>query len=93
MKALRTCFLIAALAGLASTVVYLRTEQTRCEVRILKLESQWIRARREWWALQTRSARLRAPERIYERVELMQSTLISPADRLKRPARLASHRP
>ena len=67
----RLLTLIVALAGVALVVVGLRTQQTRCVAELLKLESQWTELRREWWALQTRKARIRAPDRIHQRMEFI----------------------
>ena len=76
----RVCLLIAALAGIALGVVYLRAEQTRCGTRLVRLESQWVELRRQWWGLQTRAARLRAPERIVGRATFLQTDLVPPED-------------
>ncbi len=64
--------------GVALTVVHLRAEQTRCAAGILSLESQWIQLRREWWALQTRAARLKTPQRLRERVTTLQTSIVAP---------------
>jgi len=69
LRTARVCVLIASLGGVALTVVVLRAEQTRCAAAVLDGESQWVRERREWWSLQTRAARLRAPQRIRERLD------------------------
>lgn len=78
MSAGRFCVLTALLAGIALIVVHLRAEQTRCAGRVLRLESQWIQTRRQWWALQTRAARLQAPRRLRDRLEVVQKELVVP---------------
>lgn len=89
----RIYFLIVILGGIALVVVYLRTEQARCAARLLTVESRWIQMRRQRWALQTRAARLRAPQRLYDRFEIVHSPRLSPADRLtlRPPVRLTSN--
>lgn len=78
MSARRVCLLVCALAGLAVGTVQLRSEQARCAARLLRVESQWIELRRERWALQTRAARLRAPQRLRERIESLPGDLVAP---------------
>ncbi len=89
----RVYFLIVALAGIALAVVHIRAEQTRCTAGLLTLESRWVQARRQWWALQTRTARLRAPQRLRERLESVQAELLAPVvdPALQPPVRLASY--
>lgn len=65
----RLFMVITALAGIALAVVGLRSRQTHYAAELLKLETQWIELRSEWWAVQTRAARLRAPDRIHQRME------------------------
>lgn len=78
--------------GLA--VVHLRLEQTRSAAALYATEAHWVRLRRDWWALQTRAARLRTPQRVHERVESLRADLIHPAAGVMRPpARLASDQP
>ena len=79
MNAARAGFLIAALAGIALAAVHLRLEQTRCASRVLALESQWVALRGQWWALQARTARLRTPRRIRDRVANVASPLVDGA--------------
>ncbi len=92
MNAGRACFLIGALAAIALAAVHLRAEQTRCAADLLKLESRWVALRRDWWELQVRAARLRAPERIHDRVENLQADLFPPAldEPPQRPVRLTA---
>lgn len=78
----RICVLIVALAGIAVAAVHLRAEQTRYGTELLRLESQWIALRREWWSLQTRAARLRAPQRLHARIESLHTALLPPTDEL-----------
>ena len=95
MNVRRICFLIALFTGIAFAVVHLRVEQTRCAARILRSESRWMGLRREWWALQTRAARFRAPTRIHERIDFLRTELVPPeVETMTAPAvRLASDRP
>lgn len=92
MNAGRACFLIGALAVVALAAVHLRAEQTRCAADLLKLESKWVALRGDWWELQVRAARLRAPERIHDRVENLQADLFPPAfdEPPQRPVRLTA---
>lgn len=92
VSATRICVLIVALAGIGLAAVHLRAEQTRCVARLLKLESEWIALRREWWSLQTRAARLRTPQYVHSRIHSLHTGLLPPEWRLKpRPSeRLAS---
>jgi hypothetical protein len=94
LNAGRACFLIGALAAIALAAVHLRTEQTRCAADLLKLESKWVALRRDWWELQVRAARLRAPARIHDRVANLQADLFLPASDKppQRPVRLTSGR-
>jgi hypothetical protein len=87
-------FLLVSLAAIAVALVHLRGEQNRAASRTLAMEVEWMRVRSEWWSLQTRAARLRAPCRIRERVQWLGANLHGPA-RLVPPhtdARLASDR-
>lgn len=95
MRTARVCVLIASLGGVALAVVVLRAEQTRCAAAVLDCESQWVGARRDWWSLQTRAARLRAPVRIRERIENLPVDQFEPApkgDEDAPVARLAADR-
>lgn len=60
----RVCVLVMALGAVAMAAVHLRAEQTRCAADLMNMEARWMDLRREWWTLQARAARLRAPERI-----------------------------
>ena len=80
MSVRRACLLIACFAVVALGVVQLRVAQTSCAARVLRLESQWVELRREWWSLQTRSARLRTPQRIHERVARLHVQLQPPGE-------------
>ena len=92
MNAVRACFLVGALAVIALAAVHLRAEQTRCAADLLKLESKWVMLRRDWWELQVRAARLRAPQRIHDRVKNLQADLFPPAsdEPPQRPVRLTA---
>jgi len=81
LNAFRGCVLAAVFAAIALCVVHLRAERTRCASRLLALESRGIELRRELWNLQTRTARLRSPERIRSRVAMFQTGLVPPGYR------------
>ncbi len=95
MSVLRACGLFGALTLVAVLLVHLRAEQIRCAARILAIESQWVQQRRELWTLQTRSARLLAPQRLGDRVETGPSGLIPPGSKpmYRRRPQLAARRP
>ncbi len=80
---------------IALTVVHLRAEQTRCAARIVAIDTDWVRLRRDLWGLQTRIARLRAPERIHDRVAAFQPGLVPPGfdEGFRRTERLATSKP
>ncbi|MCH7883845.1 MAG: hypothetical protein IIC01_01220 [Planctomycetes bacterium] len=78
MSVFRACSLFAALGAVAVMLVHLRSENVRCAARILAMDSEWTQLRRELWRVQTRSARLRAPRRLHERVEAGSSDLVAP---------------
>lgn len=82
MSSARLCFLIIAFAVVAVATVHLRSEQTRCAAELANLESKWVLLRREWWDLQTRTARLRSPTHIRGRVERLRVDLVSPESQL-----------
>ena len=94
MTVSRGCVLLAAFAAIALAVVHLRAEQTRCAARMLAIESQWIQLRRDLWGLQTRIARLRAPERIHDRAIAFATGLVPPGsdDAPRKTERLAANR-
>ncbi len=77
MTALRACFLIASVAMIALVIVALRNEQARLAARTLALESQWVELRRELWKVQTGVARLRAPARLYGRLDWFRAELVT----------------
>ena len=95
MNVSRVCVLLGLFAGVAVTVVHLRAEQTRCAARIVSMESQWVRLRRELWGLQTRTARLKSPELLHDRALLFQTGLAPPGvnDLPERPTRFAFRKP
>ena len=78
MSVFRTCGLLVAFAGIALTLVYLRTEQAGSAARSLELEARWIDLRRELWSGQTELARLRTPTQIRERIERFEVELVPP---------------
>lgn len=81
MTVWRAGILLTLTVSLALTVVYLRAEQTRCAARALALEAQRIELRRDLWDIQSRVARLRAPERVHHRLELFGTGLVPPANK------------
>lgn len=94
MTALRVGMLVAAFTLIALGVVYVRTEGARSAVRALRHESEWINLRRELWQLQTQVARLRAPDRVHDRMAWLQTDLQPPAaSEHARPQRLVSRHP
>lgn len=95
MNAFRACAVLVAFVGIALLVVHLRAEQVRSAARILRIESEWIELRRERWVLQTRAARLRAPQQVRDRLDIRQMGLVPPeVDTACLPTvRLASDRP
>lgn len=94
LRVARAGFLIAAFAAIAMVTVHLRAEQARCEASIAGLDAQCTVLRRDWWDLQVRAARLRAPGRIRHHAQRFHADLVSPEfDILIRgTARLASDR-
>lgn len=95
MTVARGCALLAAFAAIALSVVHLRAEQTRCTARIVAIDADWVRLRRDLWGLQTRSARLRSPERIHDRVAAFQTGLVPPGfdEGSRRTERVAFNKP
>ncbi len=91
MTGVRVCALLVALSGIAFAVVWSRAEQTRVAARILKHEARWVHLRRELWAIQTGVARLRTPQRVYDRYEWFGTDLDPPGgkSRPRRAVRLA----
>ncbi|MDO8629986.1 MAG: hypothetical protein Q7R41_05785, partial [Phycisphaerales bacterium] len=81
MTIARGCTLLAAFAVIALSVVHLRAEQTRCAARVLRIESDWMRFRGDLWSLQTRIARMRAPDRIHDRATYLATGLVPPGVR------------
>lgn len=69
MKVMRIGALLGAFATIAIAVVCLRAQQARVVAESLELEGQWMSLRRELCELQASVARLRAPERIHDRVD------------------------
>ncbi len=78
MTVARGCLLLACFATLAVAVVHLRSEQTRTASRLAAMDADWVQVRRDLWSLQTRTARLRAPQRIHDRVAAFQTGLVPP---------------
>lgn len=78
MTVARGAVLLGMFGVIALVVVHLRSEETRCAARILKLEGRQDELRREIWGLETRTARLRAPERVRDRVASFQTGLVPP---------------
>lgn len=61
--------LLLAFAVVAVALVNLRTEQTCATARMLAAQTRRNQLRRELWSLQVRTARLKTPARIRERVD------------------------
>lgn len=74
----RACVVLLAFSAIALAAVHLRAEQTRSAARTLRIESDWFALRRERWELQTRTARLQAPERLRDCLEAWQVNLVPP---------------
>ncbi|MBI1825856.1 MAG: hypothetical protein HY287_05965 [Planctomycetes bacterium] len=94
MTVARGAIMLAIFSGIALAVVHLRGEETRCAARILSLEARQVTLRRELWSLQSRTARLRTPERVRDRVASFQTGLIPPGFRATppKPERIVSVR-
>ncbi len=96
MSVSKACGLLACFALISIFVVFLRAEQARSVQRALAHEQEWVRLRRELWALQAEVARLKTPDQIRERVYRFRVNLLSPgegAPMLEVPSRLASESP
>lgn len=78
MTIARGCFLLISFTAIALTVLHLRSEQTRCAARLASMDARWVELRRDLWGVQTRIARLRAPERIHDRITAFQTGLVPP---------------
>lgn len=89
MSATRVIGLVAGFALLALALVHLRSEQTRSAAALLRMESRRAELRRDLWDLQTRSARLRTPQRVMESAELLPTDLAPPSQEkpLRGPSR------
>ncbi len=68
MTVARGLHLLALFASLAVVVIGLRVEQMRVEANIERLQRERVELRREAWGLELEIGRLRAPERIGDRV-------------------------
>ncbi len=95
MTVARGIALSVVFATIALTVLHLRAEQTRCAARMVAMDADWMRLRRDLWGLQARIARLKAPERIHDRVAAFQTGLVPPGFDAgsRRTERLASNKP
>ncbi len=78
MRGWRIGFVLAGLTVIGLGLVHLRVERRRTVARVLALETEWMRMRSEWWSLQTRAARLRAPQRLRERLRWYDGRLVGP---------------
>lgn len=87
----RACALMLLFATLALAVVWIRAEQTRALARAVQLEGQRVSLRRDLWRAQANVARLRAPTRLYDSLDLFRANLATrvaqPADRTSRSPR------
>ena len=88
--ATRACVLVLLFAALALAVVWIRAEQTRALARAVTHESSWVALRRELWRAQANVARLRAPTRLYDSLDLFRANL---ATRAAQPATRAAQQP
>lgn len=68
MTAWRVLFVLAACTVIALVVVFVRIEQAGSAARAMSAERQWVQLRRELWGIEASVSRLRAPERIHDRV-------------------------
>lgn len=78
MTAWRISVLAALFAVIALAVVFLRAEQTRAAGRVLRLEAQWVQARRDLWLTRSGVARLRSPEQVHDRTARFGSEVLPP---------------
>lgn len=78
MSSARAFGLLAAFAGIALGLVQLRTAQARAAASLLRMEANRIALRRELWAIEMRTARLRAPERIIHAAEMLPADFVPP---------------
>lgn len=85
MSVSRACGVLAMLTFVAIAVVHLRAEQARCAAAILGVGAKRVELRRSLWELQARSARLRTPQRIHDRLDADPSELVSPLARVVGP--------
>ena len=76
MTYFRAAILAALFAGVGVGLVALRVEQTRVAARTLRMESEWVHARRSLWAMQTRVARLQTPRRLRDHVAFMGASFV-----------------
>jgi hypothetical protein len=87
--AFRACVLILAFATLALATVWIRSERTRAAARCVMHENEWVALRRELWSAQANVARLRAPARLHDSLELFRTNLATrntaPAGATARP--------
>ncbi len=91
MSAWRISVLAALFAVIALAVVFLRAEQTRAAGRTLRLEAQWVQARRDLWLSRSGVARLRSPEQVHDRAARFGSEVLPPGaiDQMQQGRRLA----
>jgi len=78
LNARRVCGLLGAFAVMGLVMVHLRAAQTQSASRLLEMEARRIELRRELWSIQSRTARLRSPQRILDRAELVAAELLPP---------------
>lgn len=94
MSHARVFGLLAAFAGIALGLVQVRTAQARAAASVLRMEAKRIALRRELWAIELRTARLRAPERIIHAAQRLPADLVPPGPDvpLRGPSRLIVQR-
>lgn len=74
----RICVLVGLFAVVALALVWLRAEQTRCAADTLRMRQECVTLRRSLWKVQTVAARLRAPERMHNRMGWFRTDLLPP---------------
>lgn len=78
MSVLRALGLLGMFVSVALVVVHLRGERRRCETKIVRMELRKGELRRALWDLQSRTARLRSPNRIVDCTQTLLAGVIAP---------------
>jgi hypothetical protein len=71
---------LLSLGALALLSAHLRIEQRRSAARALRIESEWVALRHERWEWQVKTARTRSPERVRDRLQTWQVSLVPPEE-------------